>query len=244
MNHRSRILAAVLTLMVAVWLTACGDDKTTDTGGSEPPQPPAFTTHTVTVPEHMRESSDPNAQMAVGYVDMANGLGAYSAQLSPPAGAQGASAAGTWTYTWEADSLTVTLIVIETNELYPWDVFYDGTLEGQTFDNWKAMHAEAAKDGSSGEFVFYEFGTTQAFMMWTWSTDAQGVFTFVMFYYGETGDGKIEVTVNPDGSGSLAFYEGDGGVYELTFLVEWNTDGTGQWWTYEGGAETDSGTWT
>ena len=247
MNCRSRVVAAVLTLAIAVCLTACGDDKTTETdgggGSGGEPSAPVFTTHTVDLPQAMMESSDPMAQTAVSQVALANAISGYSTYLYPPAGTQGVSGTGTWTYTWATDSLTVTLVITDTGNLYQWEAFFDGTLGGQTFDNWKAIHAEAAKDGSGGEFIYYQPVTTEVLMSWTWSTDTQGVFTFVMFYYGGMGGGKVEITVNPDGSGSLAVYEGDGAVYELTLLVEWEADGSGQWWTYEGGSQTDSGFW-
>jgi len=85
--------------------------------------------------------------------------------------------------------------------------------------------------------------TTNIAMQWEWNIDAQGVYTFVMTSFVD-GGGKIEITVNPDESGTLEFYEEVSDNYALTLKVVWQSDGSGQWWTYENGTETDSGGWS
>jgi len=88
--------------------------------------------------------------------------------------------------------------------------------------------------------IVYEPVTTNILAQWSWSTDLSGVYTFEMI---TPGDSKIVITSNPDLSGSMMFYEYVGASYELVFEIEWASDGSGEYWTYDGGVETDHGTW-
>ena len=238
-------LMGILILALAI---SCSKDKS-PTESEEPQQVPTFRVDTVTVPEKMKQSQDPKAQLAVAYVEMANVISNFGTYFSPPSSGKIVPKIALpqdgppWTYTWTEDNLTITLTISETADRYLWDIVFDGTDGMFTYNNWKFIHAEAMKDGNSGLMIVYWPVTTNIFMQWEWNIDTQGVYTFVMTFFGDVG-GKIEITVNPDDSGTLKFYEEVNGTYALTLKVVWQSDGSGQWWTYEDGTETDSGGWS
>ncbi len=226
------------------------DDVETDsdswTPGEEPAEPPPGLTATpVTVPAHMLESQDSMAMMAVAYVDMANSMSSLvDTYFTPPGGK--ACAVKTdgppWEYTWTDSSLTVTMTIDEMVGGYQWEIVLDGTDGFYAYSDWLMMSAEQTTDGSSGSMILYQPVTTEIDSEWSWSTDAYGVYTFVMTTYGSPGS-RIEIVVNLDQSGSIDFYDESGGAYEMVFRVEWAADGTGSYWMYSGGVEQDSGTW-
>jgi len=232
-------------LLIIAAIAGCSGDK--GTNSPEKSEPPAFEVRTISVPQKMIQSQDPMARMAVVYINMANAISNYISFLSPPASAKKlarpVSVQG-WTYTWTEGSLAVTLKISETGDKYIWEVFLKGTDGKFTYDNWKSLHSERTKDGNSGLMIVYEPVTTNPAMKWTWEVDPETeAYNFVMTTFGD-GGGKIEIVSNPDGSGSLASYEGADGNYVLKFRVEWGSDGSGHWWTYENGNVASEGSWS
>ncbi len=238
-----RLAPWLVGLLIIALIAGCSEDKGTNGG----PEAPKFQVKTINVPQKMAQSQDPMAKMAVAYIGMANAIGSHTSLLSPPASAmklaKPVSIQG-WTYTWTEDALSMTLEVSESGNNYVWEMFLNGT-DGQfTYNNWKSMRAEEAKDGNSGLLIAYKPVTTEISMKWTWETDPQTeVYTFVLTTFGE-GGGKIEITSNPDDSGELAFYQDINGNYILTFGVEWLADGSGQWWAYDSGDVSQTGSWS
>ncbi len=74
-----------------------------------------------------------------------------------------------------------------------------------------------------------------------WNIDSSNVYHLV---YEAPEEGRIEITVNPDESGSVTYYEWNGSAFVMVFKAVWNTDGSGEWWTYENGVQTGHGTWS
>jgi len=181
---------------------------------------------------------------------MANAFSAYGTWFTPPTTAKisaepfSVNTGPPWTYTWTIENLTITLTVTEEGTNWVWDVVLDGTDGEYTYDNWLSIHAEQAKDCNSGQLMIYMPVTTEICLEWSWSVDAEGVYTFVMTSYYEEEGLKVEITVNPDNSGELELYTKVGEIYLRTFRAVWQTDGSGQWWTYVGGLQTDSGSWS
>ena len=245
--HYKKLTGCFLMMLVFLLVVGCSEDESpTKPANSEPTtQPPAWDVDTIKVPQKMAESQDPKAQLAVCYITLANTISGYGLYILPPSTDEefpGTSSQDGlfWTYTWTVEDLTITEKIWETEDKYVWHLIFNGTDGEFTYENWKFIHAEATKDGKSGHMIVYEHGTTEVEVQWTWNTDAQGVYTFVM----TSDDDRIEITVNLDYSGKLEFFEEVDDNYVLSLKVEWQSDGTGQWWVYEDGKITSTESWS
>ncbi|MGE5682865.1 MAG: hypothetical protein ACM34K_18515 [Bacillota bacterium] len=123
---------------------------------------------------------------------------------------------------------------------YTWQLILNGTYEGITYNNWKALEGNTSADGKSGTWKAYDDNTTVVVAEYNWSTSSAGVLsgTFQEYENGAV-NGKLEITNNPDNSGSLLAY--DSGI--LVFKSIWVAAGTGQWWAYENGVVKTQGSW-
>lgn len=217
------------------------DDNPAGPGGGQPPQ---FQVVTVAVPQAMTQAAanNPMVNQAVQFMNLANGMAGYTAFFTPPAGTNSLAKNlnindGPWTSTWTSGTLTITLTISETNTGYSWIVRITGTYKGYTVEDWKLVEAVTSQDGSQGNMVAYQPVTTDVLIEWMWIPVAQG--TVALVYEKPGGQIEINVTSYSDGSGKLEHYEN----FVLKFKVTWNADGSGSWWTYEGGTQTDTGTW-
>jgi hypothetical protein len=238
MGHM-KFFVSLFMMLILVLVIGCSDDDEGPTDNNGETQQPTFSIDSVIVPDAMAQSADPMVQQVVAYITLANAFAAYGSWFSPPTTSEGPP----WTYTWTVDNLTITLTVAEEGTNWVWDIVLDGTDGEYTYDNWLFIHAELAKNNSSGQLTIYEPVTTDVSLEWSWNVDTEGVYTLVVISY-EEGGFKIEITVNPDDSGELELYTKVGESYQLTFRAVWQADGSGQWWTYEGGQQTGSGSWS
>lgn len=229
-------MAWLLIFTAALFIGGCSssdDDGPSGPSGDNPPEM-GGTGVNITVPAGMANSQDPHAQIANGYIQMANSISDHGGFFTPPSGIR--AAAESWEYSWSEGGLTVTLIIEETSNMYTWDVYLDGSDGYYTYDNAHMYHAWEYIDGSCGGLEFYSLDEYMGELEWTWCTDSAGVFTMTMTTYYELESFEIELVVYPDGSGDLS-YTFDG-ILEL--YIEWNADGSGSWWTYN---PADSGNW-
>jgi hypothetical protein len=232
------------------------DDKSTGpgTGGGEAPE---FGITNVSIPTAMTESSDPMAQMAVGFVGLANSFSGWFGFMTPPVTAAKVVATygsqdGPWVTTWSDGNLTVTVTVTETSDRYTWEVMANGSADGITYNNFTLIYAEVHKDGSQGSMEVYDPTTDQLVLSWNWSSAPDGTYHFTMTGYDTSAllaaspnseTLQISVTVNPDESGGIEYRLGDGSSFELAFRAEWQSSGAGEWWNYSNGEITETGTW-
>ncbi len=245
--RRAFFLVVVLSF---VFVIGCSDDESSPTGNNNTSdQAPTFSIDSITVPPAMAQSSDLHAQMAVTYIALANSFSAYGMWFYPPSTSPKDTpvpfaAGGPWVYTWTVDSLTITLTITEQGDKWVWEITFTGTDDGEHFNNWLFIHAEAAKDDSTGVLIVYEPVTTDIAVRWTWSVDSQGT-RHIVYEVPGVGGTKIEVTAYSDNSGELKYYEYVNGQYVMLTRIVWNSNGSGQWWTYDyDGVLTGSGSWS
>lgn len=238
----------LLVLLIFSLIMGCSKDKNPTEPAEE--NPPEFNMKTIPIPQKMAQSADPNVQLAVSYIAMANSISNYGSYFTPPPKSKTLAKdlevqnGGTWTRTWTLDSLTITMTVSSTDSQYVWDILVTGTLYGHAYNNWKMIHAERMKDEKSGLMIIYKDNSTEIAAKWTWNIDEQNVFTVTMTF-DTPEDGKIEIMLNPDGSGELNYYKWYVDTFVLDLKVKWNVDGSGQWWTYkENGDMRNSDSWS
>ncbi len=244
-STRKSLLLLSVALLIGLGLACSGDGTSTQPDQGEPPGPPLTS---VTIPEAMQTSDDPMARLVVGYVGMVNALSGYGSYFTPPASScfgGGLLGSGpTWTYTWTAEGLTITLTIVESDETYVWDVVLSGSDGTHSYDDWLFIHAEQSKDGASGVVRVYKPVTDDVATVWEWNVDESQAYHFVLTFYGEGEQGRVILSSYADGSGNLGLYTYVDGTYQLMLRAEWASDGSGEWWTYENGEETGHGTWT
>lgn len=245
-------LLLALLLCLSLVVSGCSDDDDDD-GPTGPAgnNPPAFEVGaTIELPSGLQESSDPQAQMAYGFVSQLNDLVNYVAVFTPPQGAKAADDGPPWVYTWTysegGDSATVTLTIDESGGYYTWELRWDGTVEGEVFDDVLVYAARQAVDGSSGDFYLYDLveGTGQVVAEWHWSVDAAQTVSFEMISWDGSDSVRITAEVMADGSGSLDLYEGSASAWVQVWHFEWDALGAGSWAQYEDGSMVGSGTWS
>jgi len=242
MKKQRLILFTVLSLILVLFMGSCSKDDDDTQPQQQQQEAPQIETQIVELPEAMMQSNDPGATQATMYVNMANAFTGWSAMMVPPQ--KSVMDGDPWVYTWSfnegADNYSVTLTVYETSTQYEWTMVIDGTMGGMTFANFLYMEASEMLDGSAGSFVMYDPETQGVAMMVSWSTDSNGVYNVVFEVPNEM---KIDMTSNPDGSGSVMVYEFYETEYLLEFHAEWTAAGTGEWWEYYMGELMEHGMW-
>ncbi|MBD3223995.1 MAG: hypothetical protein GF313_04660 [Caldithrix sp.] len=240
--HRTLYLT-ILSLTAALLISSCGDSSTGSDDNNNNNQAPELQVQQVEVPQAMQTSSDPKAQQTVSYVGIANSFSQYSAAWTPPQGASNlakASGVNDWSYEWTTGQLTIKMTVTETDDTFQWRIVYDGTLGGQTFDNWTYMEATRSKDGSDGQMYIYAYNTEKVELEWHWMVDDNDVYNFEMI----SESLRILVNANPNKSGQVEVFNMNNGAYLITFKSVWDQNGAGQWWEYDGeGDVSDNGDW-
>jgi hypothetical protein len=247
MKKTQLIFTAMALLMI--FFTACSKDDDSTDAQQQQHDPPTFSVHTVDPPDAMIESSDPGAQQAVGYINMANAFaGMGSIYMIPPQKSGGYKSTNgdgpPWIYSWEVnegeDNYTVTLTVDETPVIYTWNVVIDGIMEAVVYDNFTFMESIQAKDGSNGSFTVYDPGKSIILISAIWTKDQNDVYTTTF----EIPEGvKIVMVSYPDGSGEISFYDWGETDWILSFRAAWDNTGHGEWWEYEDGEISEHGLW-
>ena len=224
----------LLLLAIGLLFASCSKKSSTE---PENPEAKQLTIKTVDVPEAMKQVSDAKASTTVAYVNMTNSFNAYTTLFQVP---QTANSSGN-TYTWTRGALTITMNYSEEGNNLSWKLVFNGTEDGITYNNWVSMEASQTADQKNGWMKIYEENSTVVASEWTWTTDANGQYSFIMQSNSDSEISKIEVRSNPDKSGELYFYTNN----VLTSKTTWDKDGNGQWWEYdEQGNLLNSGSWS
>lgn len=225
----------VIVLLLSLAVTSCS--KKDDNPAAPKDEPPGIPSVSFKGPN--TNSTD---QWAIYTKSSVESMNAYPMMLSAFSSANPTSKDGQWR--WElspvagfTESFTGTR---NSDGSYTWVLMLNGTYEGSTYSNWKALEGTTSSDGKSGSWKAFEDNTTVLTADYTWSTSSTGVLSGTFKgYENSVVTGKIEITNNPDNSGSLLVYNSG----ELMFKSTWIANGTGQWWGYENGVQKTQGNW-
>jgi hypothetical protein len=200
----------------------------------------------ITIPDAMAQSDDYGAQMATAYINMVNGMATYGDMLNPPGKScvTNFKDGGTETYTWDVSddtgNYTITLKIWSAEGTTYWEMYITGKFEEYQMNNFKFIEATQSEDGSKSTFVVYDPETGNKYMSITWTTSSDGTLDLIFEVYNET---FLHIQINADGSGSLELKEWQMNDYVTTFKIQWDASGHGQWWQYDNGEVSDSGSW-
>jgi hypothetical protein len=243
-------ITKALLLSAAIIVSACNDDDDKKSSLETAKLSLSAGTTVVDAPQAMKNSEDPYAQRATGWVELANGMTQYFSYLEFPEGAAKSKTRITASnarvkdtgdvlvYTWsdEQSGYSIGYQISEESDKYVWEIF----IKENGSDWLKYFHAEEKKDGSSGFMKVYNiYGDNPSSIgfMYEWSRSGDELtFTFS----DGTDDSVFTITVNEKtGAGSVVTTEGGEKTYEMT----WDAQGNGTWTYYEDGEVSESGTW-
>lgn len=193
------------------------------------------------VPEVMRDSENPNAQLAVGYVDQVKGIEGYFSWFEVPEDAtheKSATIAGGDVYYWSYGGASVWETYTESGSKYIWQIDVDyGTGTGRQ----KYMYSEEEKDGSYGQLQIFNIEEEESekyVFMYEWKFDSNENANLVWKDYEETF--FYEIQSNSDLSGYAKLISSG----ELLYHFLWNTDGSGSYKWYGDGEVFEEDSWT
>ena len=224
-----KVLIILISLVLIIVHISCSDDDNPagPNEGSAPKQP---TLKEIEIPEGLANKQDPYAQMAVGFMHMANGFKAFSSFFTPPSNNFLAKLNDDGTFNWNVGGLAITMEYFEEQNV-GWRVILNGT-DGEFFyADWIYLEGEQALGGESGQITCFKKVTTEVDALWEWTLTNDGVYTMTMIFNDEFD--KVEIIDNGDLSGFVYHYEFHEGVYKLIEKIQHNTDMSGEYWVYD-----------
>jgi hypothetical protein len=242
--NRVKMLAFLGIIFALAWMNCSKDNNPVGPGDKQ--NPPDVTIKTISVPQHMSESSDAHAKMSVNFIGMANSFSNLKQAFTPPSGL--AKAAHTeddpiWSKSWKYNGVTLTMSVYDHTDQTVWEIRLDGKDDEFEYKNWLFMKIEQSKDGKSGTMTVYKPVTTTIQAQWSWGSDSEGNYTIHYLLEEETEGMKIVITQKPDHSGLLKMLEKQNGNFVPNFESNWNSAGVGSWKEYSNNEIVDSGSW-
>lgn len=245
----SRILSMAVLIAIAA---SCSNDDEPEPKLEDAALSFSQNSPVVEAPQALLTNDDPYAQMASGWISMANGMTANLALFTPPAGAQksttlitpanGRVAAETGVvYTWSDPQYgSVAYQIRDQSDKYVFELFYKGI---DDTDWYRYLYAQEMKDRSSGYMVLYDawgyYGDTRnaELLRWDWTRKGD---QFTMKVSDTQGLVEIVLAINTKTkAGSVVYYESSSKLFEM----EWDAQGKGSWKSYDGGQLSDQGTW-
>lgn len=241
-----KLLVLTAICMGLFFIVGCSSDEEGPVTPTEKaPDPPEFQMKELSVPDHMMNSGDAKAQLAVSIIEAAQSFVGTGCVFAPPEGATVLTESkSAWEYSWAEGAVTKRLAITALTSInqHKWQVYYTGTKDGVALDNWRFMDAGQTTDLSSGHVYVYKLNTKQIIQEWTWRTDANS-FTLERYEHAEPRS-KIEIDIKTDHSGKVErFVPSTTGSMMHDLLINWKADGTGNWWVYENGMTKGSGSW-
>ncbi len=235
--------AGVLVAM-ALLLASCSKSSSTSPSGTAP---------TLTAPTFSGPvTSTPPSDTSSGYAGYAYATGVATLFNETSAGfmnyfkGNAAQSGNSWTWSSTSGGFTATWTATSSSSGYDWKLVYNGVLGNVTFSNWTALSGSESTDGKSGSWTIFYPPTTVPVYQLSWSTASNGTITGTILANNDT-TGAVEskqvFTNNPDKSGELVVYYGNGPQKE--FDIIWNADGSGHYtmWDDQGNVAAN-GTWS
>jgi len=241
-----KLLVLMAFCMGLFLIIGCSSDEENPVTPTEKaPDPPEFQMQEITVPDNMMNSGDAKAQLAISLIEAARSFEGTGCTFEAPSAATVLTESkSAWEYSWVDGSLTHRLAITSLASInqQKWQLYYTGSKDGVTLEDWRFMDAGQTTDLSSGHVYVYKLNTKQIIQEWTWRTD-RGTYTLEKYDHGES-TSKIEIIIKADGSGKVErFVPSTTGSMLHDLLVNWTASGTGNWWVYENGMTKESGSW-
>jgi hypothetical protein len=173
------------------------------------------------VPAKMKNSNNPNAKTAVGYVDEVKDVQSYFTWFEIPEDAvrqKSATLGGSDVYFWTSGGVSVWETYTETTSKYTWEIEVDMGSGRQ-----KYIYAEEGKNGDYGFMEIFDNTQSSSNFAWKydWTFDSKDNAKVVWKDYEETF--LLEIKANVDLSGYAKYFTSG----KLFYHFEWNTDGSG-----------------
>jgi hypothetical protein len=246
-------LSKILSMMVLVAIAAaCSKDDEPEPNVEDAALSFSQNSPIIEVPQSLVTNEDSYAQMAAGWISMANGMTANLAMFTPPAGAQKStdlitpvngrvSASSGVVYSWsDGQGNHVAYQVRDESDKYVFELFYKGVDDAGWY---RYLYAQEAKDRSAGYMRLYDVWGVSSdsrgteLMSWDWARKGD---QFTLDFSSAEGEMKVTLVINTKTkAGSAVYYESSNKLFEM----EWDALGKGSWKSYDAGELVDQGTW-
>jgi hypothetical protein len=239
-----KLFIKFFTISLLILVISCSDDSD-PTSPNEDLSAKELSLKQITLPAAMQQSNNSYAKTAFVYITLANSFQIYSAFYTPPDNSnllKQLEANDDWTKSWTIDGVTIKMDYYEDATKFGWKTYLSGTDGEDVFSNWLFIEAEELVLLNQGYMKVYKQNSTDLQSEWNYSTSAQGVYSFIYSSYDDGISNRFEIFSNSDNSGEISIYNVSNGNFVLDSKIDWNSDGTGQWWKYDlAGNVIDSG---
>ena len=231
----TKFVGATLAFMLIVAGCSKNESSPTENQPSSPPLP------NIVFKGPGSSTNDLGLIMIRSYIANAN---TFAFTFAPLAAATPVQSGSTWTWTYV--NKTLTLLLTATNQsdgTYLWKLVFNGVdaTDGTTYDHWLGVESTTSTDGKTGNGKSYVRNKSLVASEFNWTVTNNVLTGTLKPYLNGTALGQTIVVNNPDNSGEIRVYTGSILIYKAV----WQTNGSGQWWTYDAnGVQTGTGTWT
>lgn len=231
-------------LFVALVFFACSDSS--NPAKTNDPDSPIFSTKTITLPIGLTNSSNEDAKELVDFIDDLSNFDQAGCCFACPKDATDRESSYCelcWEYQWACDnSLNLELKITSGTDRNTWQLYYNGSMDGATFNHWKRMDAVQTFDQSSGHVNLFIENSVNSEVEWIWYhlEDESYRFDRTIMIPEKI---KMSLKFNKDSSGEFEVYTIDNGQLRKTMRYIWYVNGKGEWWQYENDKQIDHGIW-
>ena len=232
-------IAGILLAFLTLSIVGCSDSSTS----ADQPEPPA-------VPEALPakinstvfDNNNPVGQdfalfnEASAYAETAaaqinNGTVLGQAYLDFTSSAESKFEDGTWTWSFSSSQsgfdVSVRTTAEELQNAYEWNVYVNGSFNGETVDEFSFLSGTVSKDGGNGNWRYFSPGNNdQPILEYQWEVIDENNSSFSTIFSGLSGNDQQKIDYFQDGADNTLTYTGFDSIPDVE--VYWNSEsGTG-----------------
>ena len=221
----------LLTLLsLSIYFAGSSNDDENPVDPKVDSQPQNIVVKPVETPASMQQNQEVDVR-TLSLLSMVNSVSLYGGLYTTPGNAE-LSGNNEWSGSWSDGSATCYWESWEDGDVYYVELSVSGVYDGESVSDFLLVDLEAYDEGESGTLTIYDPAEENSFS-YDWYTDDDNVY-YLSYYF--TDGSELYARSNPDLSGEIEYYENGASGTVLTYRAEWNSDGSGNWesWDLDG----------